>query len=93
MGDRVLNDKRVDPLGMRKRNAEAHRAAVILHIERVMGQTDRLGEVVYNGRNMVEGVGEQFRGGPVAVSEPGVIGRDQVIAIGKSGEKGLEHPR
>ena len=42
---------------------------------------------------VIERIREFFRVRPVAVSEARVIGRDQVIAIGKPREERLEHPR
>ena len=49
--------------------------------------------MLHHGRDVVEGVRELLRVGPVAVSEARVIGRDQVIVIGKPGEERREHPR
>src|SRR5579862_5506908 len=42
---------------------------------------------------MIERVGEFLGVRPVAVSEPWVIWRDQVVAIGKTNEERLEHSR
>src|ERR1700722_14729143 len=75
MGDRVLNDKRLNSFRVGKRHAEAHGAAVILHIERVTRQTDRLGEVVHHRRDMVESVIKRFGVRPVPMPEPGRVGR------------------
>ena len=71
MRDRVLNDKRLDPLWVGKRHTEAYWAAVILHVKRVMRQTDRLGEVVHHRRDMVEGVVERFGSGQSLCPNPG----------------------
>ena len=93
MRDRVLNDQRLDPLRMRERHAEADRAPVILHIERIARQADRLDEVVHDRGDVVEGVGEGLRVWPVAMPESRIVGRDQMVAVGKPGEERLEHPR
>jgi hypothetical protein len=41
----------------------------------------------------IECIREFFRVRPITVSEARVIGRDQMIAIGKPGEERLEHSR
>ena len=78
---------------MGQNHAKTHRAAVILHVKRVAREPERFGEVIHDLSDMVERVRELLRVRPVAVSEAWVIGRDKVIAIGKPGEKRLEHPR
>src|ERR1700722_2717112 len=49
--------------------------------------------MIHHLRDVIKRVSEFFRIWPVAMSEAWVIGRDQVIAIGKPREKRLEHPR
>src|ERR1700691_3657964 len=49
--------------------------------------------MIHNVGVMIEGIRELFRIRPIAVSEARVIGRDQVIAIGKPSEERLEHSR
>ena len=44
MGDRVLDDERLEPLGMRDHESESHRAAVVLRDKGVPGQLQSLGE-------------------------------------------------
>ena len=89
----VLDDESLDPVRMRQGHAKTHRAAVILHVKRVAREPERFGEVIHDLGVVIEGVREFFRVRPVAVPEARVIGRDQVIAIGKPGEERLEHPR
>ena len=91
--DRILNNERIYALGMRKRHAETDWAAVILHVKCVTRESERFGEVIHDFGNVIERVGEFFRIRPVAVSESRIIRRDQVISIGKPGEKWLEHSR
>ncbi len=74
-------------------HAKADGAAVVLHVERVAREAERFGEMIHHVGDVVEGVCEFFRVWPVAVAEAGIIGRDEVIAIGKAGEKRLEHSR
>jgi len=58
---------------------------------RVARQTYRLREIVDHGSDIVEGVIELFRVGPVAVSKTRVIGRDKAIAIRKPAEERRHH--
>src|SRR5262249_54438453 len=59
--DRVLDDERFDTLGVSKRHAEAYRSAVVLHVERIAGETESLGEMLRDGRDRVERVRERLR--------------------------------
>ena len=90
---RVLDDESFDPVRVSQDHAKADGATVILHVEGEAGETERFGEVIHDFRDVIEGVRELFRVRPVAVSEAWVIGRDKVIAIGKTGEERLEHSR
>jgi hypothetical protein len=87
----ILNDESFDAIGMRQRHAKTNGATVILHVKRVTREFQCLGEMVHDLRVVIEGIGKLLRIGPVAVSKSRVIGRDQVIAIGKPGEEWLEH--
>ena len=89
----VLNDESFDSVRVSQDHAKADGATVILHVEGEVGQTERFGEVIHDFGNVIEGVRESFRVRPVAVTEARVIGRDKVIAIGKTGEERLEHSR
>ena len=89
----VLDDESLDPLRMGQSHAKTHGAAVILHVQRVAREPERLGEVIHDLGVVIERIRECFRVRPVAVSEARVIGGDKVRAIGKPGEERLEHPR
>ena len=91
--DRVLNDESFDAVRVGQDHAKADGATVILHVERVAREPERFGEVIHDLGDVIEGVREFLRVRPVAVTEAWVIGRDQVIAIGKTGEERLEHSR
>ena len=91
--DRVLDDESIDSVRVGQDHAKADGATVILHVEGEVGETERFGEVIHDFRDVIEGVREFFRVRPVAVTEARVIGRDQVIAIGKTGKERLEHSR
>ena len=90
---RVLDDESFDSVRVSQDHAKADGTTVILHVEGEVGETERFGEVIHDLRNVIEGVREFFRVRPVAVTEARVIGSDKVIAIGKTGEKRLEHSR
>ena len=93
MSDRILDDESLDPLRVRQCHAKANRPAIVLHVRSVVRQAYRLREIVDHGSDVIERIFEPLRVRPVAVSEARVIGRDEVIAIGKPGEERLEHPR
>src|SRR4051812_35236463 len=78
---------------MRERHTKTDRAAIVLHVWRVAIETERLGEVRDDLRIMVERVRERLGIRPVAMSEPWVIRRYEVIAIGQPCNERLEHPR
>ncbi len=73
VGDRVLDDERLEPLGMRDHESESHRAAVVLHDKGVPGQLQSLGETADDSGQVVEGVRELRVAGCVAVPEPGIV--------------------
>ena len=88
----VLDDERLDPVRMRQSHAKADRTAVVLHVQRVARETERLGEAIHDLGEVIERIRELFRIGPVAVSETRIVRRDQVIPIGQPREQRLEHP-
>jgi hypothetical protein len=73
-------------------HAKTHGAAVVLHVKRVTREPKSFGEVIHGFGEVIERVREFFRVWPITVTEAGVIGRDQMISIGKPREHGLEHP-
>jgi len=88
----VLDDERLDPVRMGQGHAKTYGAAVILHVKRVAREPERFGKVIHDLGAVIKRIREFFWVRPVAVSEPWVIGCDEVIAIGKPGEERLEHP-
>ena len=93
MSDGVLDDEVLDPFGMGQDHAKADWSAVVLHVQRVMRKAERFGEMIHHVGDVIEGVREFFWVRPVTVTEAGIIGRDEVVAIGKAGEERLEHSR
>src|ERR1700683_589308 len=80
----VLNDKSSYPFRMCQYHAEAHRAAVVLHVKCVAGEAKRLREIIDDASDVVEGIRELFGVGPVAVAEAGIVGGDQVDLVGEA---------
>src|SRR5438477_12914903 len=66
MGDRVLNDEGLDALGMSQGHAKTHGSTVILHVERVSRESQRLGEVIDDLSDVIEGVRTILRLRPIA---------------------------
>ena len=93
MGDRVLHDHRPHPGGVRGRQTEADRAAVVLHEKGVAAEAELLGEAPDDLGQVVEGVGEAGRVGGIAVPEARVVRRDQVEGVGQPGQQRFPHPR
>ena len=93
MRNRVLNNQRIDPFGMNQGHAKTHRASVVLHVKCVLREPQRFGETIHDLGIVIECVGELFWIGPVAVTKPGVIRRDEVIAIRNPFEKRFKHSR
>ena len=89
----VLHDERLDALGMRQDHAKPDGANVVLHVQRVARKAERFGEVSNKFGDVIEGVGEFFRVGPITVAEAGIVGCDKMIVIGEPGEQGLKHAR
>jgi hypothetical protein len=89
----VLYDERRDALGMCAREPEPDRCAVVLDVERVAREAELLGEPIDRRGEIVERVREQLAGGHRAVPESGIVGRDDVIAIGELGDQVAKHLR
>src|SRR5260370_38438606 len=77
---------------MDQSHAKTHGSAVILHVKRVAREPNSFGEVIHGFGEVIKRIREFFRVWPVAVSEAGIIRCDKVVAIGKLGEKRIEHP-
>src|SRR6266851_3999360 len=91
--DSILDDERLDALRMSQGHAKTDRAAVILHVNGAAREPERFGKVIHDLRIVIKRIRELLRVWPVAMSEAGVIGRDQVIAIGKPGEEDRKSTR
>ena len=91
--DRVLHDHRPHPGGVRGRQPESDRAAVVLHEQGVAAEAEVLGEPSDDRGQVVEGVGEAGRVGGVAVPETRVVRRDEVEGVTQPGQQRLPHPR
>ena len=89
----ILYDEALDAFRMGQCHAKSHRAAVILHVERVMREPKRLGKAIDDLGEMIERIREPLRVRPVAVSETRVVRCDKVAVVRKSSEERLEHSR
>ena len=81
MSNRILDDESLHTLRMRQCHPKTDRPTVVLHVKRVVRQTERLREVIHHGGDIVEGVIKLFGVGPVAVSVTRVIGSNQTVVI------------
>lgn len=86
MGDGILHDESLDPLGMRHDHAKADWPAVVLHVECVPGQREAFSKMRYDLGDMIERIREISRAWPAAVSEAGVVRGDEVKVLGKPGQ-------
>ena len=93
MRDRVLNNESFHALRVRQDHAKAHRATVILHVERVARETERLGEMVHYLSVIVEGVCEFLRDPASHCVRNRGNQALSVIAIAEPCEERLKHPR
>ena len=91
--DSVLNDQRLDALGMRQDHAKADRGAIVLHIQVVFREAHRFDEVIHDFGDAIERVGKFLRIGPIAVAEARIVGRNEMITVGQASEEWLEHTR
>ena len=87
----ILNDKPLDTFRVCQDHAKAHRSAVVLHVQRVARYRERLSEPSHDLSVAVERVREFLRIRPIAVAESRVVGRYEVVTIGKSIEQRHEH--
>ena len=93
VGDGVLNDQGFDALRVSERHPKADRSAVVLHVKGVLGQVQRLGEVIHHLGDVVEGVRELLWRRRIAVPEARIVGSDHVKLTGQPREQRLEHAR
>src|SRR5437660_251749 len=73
MRDSVLDDESFDPVRMRQGHAKTNRASVILHVNGITRESERLGEMIHDLGVVIERVREFSRVRPIAVSEARVI--------------------
>ena len=87
MRHRVLNDERLDPLGMSQGHAKTNRAAVILHVKGIARESECFGKMIHDLGIVIERVGEFLRVRPVAMSEARIIWRDKSDTYPKAGRR------
>ncbi len=92
VGDGVLYDQRLDPVGVRQRQPEPDRSAVVLQKQDVARETELGGEAVDDLGEVIERIGEDSRVWRIAVPKSGIVRRDQVEGIRQPGEQRFPHP-
>ena len=85
VGDGVLHDQCLDPVGVRQRQPEPDRSAVVLQEQHVARETELSAEAVDDLGEVIERVGEGSGVWGVAVPKPGIVRRDQVEGIPQPG--------
>src|ERR1700722_1390144 len=93
VGNRVLNDERPHSLRMRDSHPKSDRPPIILHVQHVVLKTERLGKTLHYLRNVIKGIGKLLAAGRIAVTETRIIGGNEVVLRGQTGQQWLEHPR
>ena len=89
----ILDDKRLQPLPMRRHDAKADRAAIVMKEERVGVDLELLEESADRLGKIVEGVHVGRRRRSVAPTESRKIGRYQMIACREQGDECIELTR
>src|SRR5260370_697020 len=89
----ILNDQRLNALRVGKSQPKANGPAIVLHVEAIMRQAERLGNMLHHCRNVVEGVREFCMISPIAMAETRIIRRNQVIAVGQALSQRFSGPR
>ena len=93
VGVGVLDHEAGDLRRTLRKNPEAHRAAVVLHVEDVRGEAEVIDETSDAARQVLESVVEFGRGRRVGLAEPDVIRGDHVEAVGQGWDQVAEHVR
>ena len=77
---------------MRDRQPKADRAAVIVHVERVAPDAERLRELVDDLGEVIERVGELLGRRRTAEAEARIVRRDDMVAVGEQRDQRFELP-
>ncbi len=93
MGDGVLYDERLHAFRMSNGEPEPDRPTIILHVQRIAIEAERLGEVLHHLSNMIERVGKRLGARRIAVTEPRIIRGNEVVIRGETRQQRLVHPR
>src|SRR6202012_3069785 len=78
---------------MRQSHPKPYWTSVVLHVKRVASQAESFRKVVDDAGDMVEGIVELLRVGPVAVAVAGIVRRDQMVLISEARQQRLKHSR
>src|SRR5262245_36572728 len=77
--DGGLNEERLNALRVRQCETESHWATVVLHEKDIAVEAELLGEMLHDRSDVVERVRKRLRIRRIAMTEPGIVGRHQVI--------------
>ena len=81
MCNRILNDHALQFLRMGDRQPETDRTTIVLHIQSVLLQADRLRERSDDGRKVIECIPEPGAVGRIAMAEAGIVRGDEMIVV------------
>ena len=76
MRDGILDNHRLNSSGMSQGHTKTNRAAVVLHEQGVVIQMQLFRKVLYNLRQVIEGVSEAFVIRPGRMSKAGIVRGD-----------------
>ena len=89
----VLNDERMQLIGVRQNDTEADRRAVVVKVHGVMRDLQLLQKITHRLGKMIERVSVGGRRGRVAQTEPGIIRSDQMIFCREQGNERVKLTR
>ncbi|MNR18055.1 hypothetical protein D3C85_1347560 [compost metagenome] len=93
MSHRILNDQRLQTFGMGEHHSEPDRAAVVLHIQRVLVQAEGFGEMLHHTGQVIERVGKRLRIRRIAMTKPRIVRRHQMIVLRQPCQQRVIHTR
>src|SRR6266404_6968057 len=93
VGASVLNDKPLHTLRMRDSHPEADGPSIVLHEQHIVLKTEHLGKALHYLRNVIERIRKFLATGRIAMTETRIIGGNEMILRGQTGQQWLEHPR
>src|SRR5690242_8491179 len=87
----ILGDDRADAFGLRQRQPQPHRCAIIEDIDCKALQTDCLREISDDSGQVLKRVAKAFAVGSIRETKTGKVGRDNMVAIGEGRNQVAKH--